>query len=165
MEEIRRMNQNEIDKFSETIKQKNELVPKFMPYFFVYNRDSYKNKYTKYKNKMNEICKWYTYESIDNFVYDMMHGIRKPETKNEKIFWEYFVSHCPLLLTDRLMNKICWKLEMFENELEAIMKSKWSSSENYILMGYAKDDISLSKKQEQYIREKYKEYTKEIRAI
>ena len=165
MEEIRRMNQDGIEKFSEKLRTKNELVPKFMPYFFIYNRDSYKDKYTKYKTKMNEMCKWYTYESIDNFVYDMMHGIRQPETKNEKFFWEYFVSHCPLLLTDCLMNKICWKLEMFEDELEAIMKSKWSSSENYILMGYAKDDITLSKKQEQYIREKYKEYTKEIMAI
>lgn len=165
MEEIRRMNQDSIEKFSEKLRTKNELVPKFMPYFFIYNRDSYKDKYTKYKTKMNEMCKWYTYESIDNFVCDMMHGIRQPETKNEKFFWEYFVSHCPLLLTDCLMNKICWKLEMFEDELEAIMKSKWSSSENYILMGYAKDDITLSKKQEQYIREKYKEYTKEIMAI
>lgn len=165
MEEIRRMNQDGIEKFSEKLRTKNELVPKFMPYFFIYNRDSYKDKYTKYKTKMNEMCKWYTYESIDNFVYDMMHGIRQPETKNEKFFWEYFVSHCPLLLTDCLMNKICWKLEMFEDELEAIMKSKWSSSENYILMGYAKDDITLSKKQEQYIREKYDEYKNEIMAI
>lgn len=167
--EIRRKNQNGIEDFSKKFLSKNELVPKFMPYFFIYNRESYKNKYTKYKTKMNDICKWYTYESIDNFVNDMMHGTRKPETENEKIFWEYFVSHCPLLLTDCLMNKICWKLEMFEDELEAIMKAnmkaKWNNSENYILMGYAKDDIPLTKKQEQYIKEKYKEYAKEIMAI
>lgn len=164
MDEIRRKDQKGIEKYSKELAEKNELIPKFMPYFFIYNRESYKNKYTRYKTRMNDICKWYTYKSIDNFVNDVMHGTRIPETDNEKFFWGYYSSNCPLLLTDCLMNRICWKLEVFEDELKVLMKENRKDDEKYILMDYAKD-ISITKKQEQYIRDKYEEYKNEITAI
>ncbi|MCI5586414.1 MAG: RNA dependent RNA polymerase [Lachnospiraceae bacterium] len=165
IDEIRCMNQEEIQNFAKKFQKKNEIVPKYMPYFFIYNRESYKNQYNEYKSKMNDICKWYTFDSIDNFVNDMMHGIRKPETKNEKFFWEYFSSHCPLLLTDCLMNKICWKLEMFENELNSIIKEKWADKNKYVLMGYANEEIIVTPKQDKFIKQKYHEYIDEIKKI
>lgn len=164
-EEIRKYNQKEIEGYAEKYLENNKLVPKYMPYFFIYVRDNYKDKYTAYKTKMNDICKWYTYESIDNFVNGVMRGTRELVTENEKFFWNYFVSHCPLLLTDCLMNKICWKLEVFENEINSIMKEKWKDIDKYVLMGYAKEDVKLSKKQEKFIKDKYAEYISGIKAI
>ena len=143
----------------------NELVPKYMPYFFIYVRNNYKDKYSAYKTKMNDACKWYTYESIDNFVSGVMHGTRELVTENEKFFWEYFSANCPLLLTDCLMNKICWQLEIFESELDSIMKEKWVDNEKYVLMSYANEDVTLSKKEEKYIKEKYEEYISVITSI
>lgn len=164
-EDIRRYNQQEIEEYAKNFLEINELVPKYMPYFFIYVRNNYKDKYNAYKTKMNDACKWYTYESIDNFVSGVMHGTRKLVTKNEKFFWEYFTSHCPLLLTDCLMNKICWQLEIFESELDSIMKEKWVDNEKYVLMSYANEDVILSKKQEKYIKEKYEEYISVITSI
>lgn len=165
MEEIRRMSQSEIESFANDLQSRNELVPKFMPYFFIYVRDYYKDKYTKYKTRMNDACKWYTNESIDNFVNGVMLGTRTLETENEKFFWEYFSAHCPLLLTDCLMNKICWKLEIFENELNSILKEKWKDNEKYVLMSYADEEIEVTKAQEKFIKEKYEDYISSIKFI
>ena len=126
---------------------------------------NYRDKYNAYKTRMNDICKWYTYESINSFVSGVMHGTRKLKTENEKFFWEYFSSHCPLLLTDCLMNKICWKLEIFESELDSIMKEKWKDNEKYVLMSYANEDVKITKAQEKLITEKYNEYISEIKFI
>ena len=114
---------------------------------------------------MNDACKWYTNESIDNFVNGVMLGTRTLETENEKFFWEYFSAHCPLLLTDCLMNKICWKLEIFENELNSILKEKWKDNEKYVLMSYANEEIEVTKAQEKFIKEKYEDYISSIKSI
>lgn len=163
-DEIRYYNQSEIEEYARKFVEQNELVPKYMPYFFIYVRDNYKEKYTKYKTRMNEACKWYTYESIDNFVSGVLHGTRELKTKDEKTFWEYFVSHCPLLLTECLMNKICWKLEIFEKEMDAIIKENWKDNDRYILMGYAKE-IEITKSQEKFIREQYENYINGVKEI
>lgn len=113
---------------------------------------------------MNEACKWYTCESIDNFVNGILHGTRELQTEDEKAFWKYFVSHSPLLLTDCLMNKICWKLEIFEKEMDSTIKEKWKNNDKYILMGYAKD-VVLSKPQEKFIRDQYENYICGIKEI
>ncbi|NDO52280.1 hypothetical protein FMM75_23950 [Lachnospiraceae bacterium MD335] len=163
-DEARYYNQSEIEEYARKFVEQNELVPKYMPYFFIYVRDNYKEKYTKYKTRMNEACKWYTYESIDNFVSGVLHGIRELKTKDEETFWEYFVSHCPLLLTECLMNKICWKLEIFEKEMDAIIKENWKDNDRYILMGYAKE-IEITKSQEKFIREQYENYINGVKEI
>lgn len=164
-EEFRKYNQKEIEEYAKKHLKRNELVPKYMPYFFIYVRDYYKDKYTKYKSHMNDICKWYTYESIDNFVNGVMRGTREPVTENEKFFWKYFSEHCPLLLTDCLMNKICWKLENFETELNSIMKEKWKNADKYILMSYANEQVLVNKTQEKFIKSKYQEYIDEVKII
>lgn len=162
MSEIRRYNQDEIESFAKEHLEKNAIVPYYMPYFFIYAKPDYKDKYTKYKTKMNDTCKWYTFDSIDNFVGGVMRGERTIETADEQEFWDYFSENCPLLLTDCLMNKICWKLETFEQEIERIFKEKWTDKDKYILMGYAKD-VELTKAQQKIIKEKYEEYISEIR--
>lgn len=164
-EEIRKYNQKEIEEYAKKHLKRNELVPKYMPYFFIYVRDYYKDKYTKYKSHMNDICKWYTYESIDNFVNGVMRGTRELVTESEKFFWKYFSEHCPLLLTDCLMNKICWKLENFETELNSIMKEKWENADKYILMSYANEQVLVNKTQEKFIKSKYQEYIDEVKII
>ena len=164
MSEIRRYNQTEIESFVKKHLKKNALVPYFMPYFFIYAKPDYRDKYTKYKMKLNDTCKWYTFESIDNFVGAVMRGERVIETKEEQEFWDYFSENCPLLLTDCLMNKICWKLEIFEQEIERIFKEKWTDKDKYILMGYAKD-VELTKNQQKIIKQKYEEYKSEIKFI
>lgn len=164
-DEIRRYNQSEIEGYAEKFLKQNELVPKYMPYFFIYAKDSYKDKYTKYKMRMNDICKWYTYESIDNFVGAVMRGERELQTDNEKEFWKFFFENCPLLLTDCLMNRVCWKLEAFEKELDSIIKEKWKNSEEkYVLMSYAKT-VELNKSQIKFIKSKYEEYFAELKAM
>lgn len=164
-EDARRYNQQEIEKFAKKLSVRNELIPKYMPYFFISVRANYRDRYNAYKTRMNDICKWYTYESINNFVSGVMHGTRELKTENEKFFWEYFSSHCPLLLTDCLMNKICWRLEIFESELDSIMKEKWKDNEKYVLMSYANEDVKITKAQEKLITEKYNEYISEIKFI
>lgn len=159
------LSQEKVDAYIARIQKQNELVPRYMPYFFIYAKPYYRDLYTKYKTAMNDTCKWYTFESIDNFVGAVMRGERELVTDDEKAFWEYFSSHCPLLLTDCLMNRICWKLETFENQINATIKEKWKTSDKkYVLMGYAKEK-ELTNKQKAFIREKYDDYKKEIMSI
>lgn len=162
---VRRYNQTEIEKYAEKFLDANELIPRRMPYYFIYAKPSYHDKYTKYKMKLNDTCKWYTFESIENFVGAVMRGERELVTDDEKAFWEFYSSNCPLLLTDCLMNKVCWNLESFEKELNSIIKAKWKNKEEkYVLFEYAKP-VELSKKQKKFIEDKLKEYRDEIKAM
>jgi hypothetical protein len=93
-----------------------------------------------------------------------MQGTRTIETESEKEFWEYYESHSPLLLTDCLMNRICWKLERLEKELESKIKAKWGKKDDYTLMSYA-TAITVTKAQEKFIKEQYNYYIKEKQRI
>jgi hypothetical protein len=152
--ENRRSSQEKIAEIASKYLECNKFTPRYMPYFFIYVRDNYKDKYTKYKMRMNEACKWLTHESIDNFTNGIMQGTRTIETESEKKFWEYYESHSPLLLTDCLMNRICWKLERLEKELETKIKAKWGKKDDYTLMSYT-TPITVTKAQDKFIKEQY----------
>ena len=102
-DEIRRSTQKEKEKYAEKLQESNKYIPNYLPYFFINVKSNYKDKYTKYQSRMRDICKMYTFESIDTFVKDVMHGKRKLVTEDEKYFWNYYKDNCPLLLTDCLM--------------------------------------------------------------
>lgn len=162
---VKRANQKEIEKLAKEFLSVNELVPKYMPYFFIYAKPSYHDRYSKYKMRLNDTCKWYTFESVENFIGAVMRGERELITDDEKAFWKYFTSNCPLLLSDCLMNKVCWNLESFEKELNNIIKEKWQNGEEkYVLLSYAKS-VELNKKQKKFIKDKYNEYRDEIKAM
>lgn len=164
-DDVKYYNQAKIEEEVKRVLEANELVPFYKPYFFIYARENYRDKYTAYKSRMNDACKWLTYTPVDSFVRDVMHKKRVPTTEEEKFFWKYYKDHSPLLHTDCLMNKICWELEKFERELDTIIKEKWKTNSRYILMSYADDTIELSRSQEKFIKEKYDEYTKGVMSI
>lgn len=163
-DEIRRFNQAEREEFAYNLQESNKFKPQYLPYFFINVKASYKDKWTKYVSRMRDICKFYTYESINTFVPDMLHGKRELQTDDEKYFWNYFVNHSPLLLTDCLMNKICWKLEVFEDEMKKTIKANWNHRDNYVLMGYAKD-VDVTDKTKKFVKAEYEKYVKELMQI
>ena len=163
-DEIRRSTQKEKEKYAEKLQESNKYIPNYLPYFFINVKSNYKDKYTKYQSRMRDICKMYTFESIDTFVKDVMHGKRELVTEDEKYFWNYYKDNCPLLLTDCLMNKICWKLEIFEEELDKTMKEKWKSADSYILMSYAKE-VKVTPSEKKFIKSTYEKFVSELMKI
>ena len=163
-DEIRRSTQKEKEKYAEKLQESNKYIPNYLPYFFINVKSNYKDKYTKYQSRMRDICKMYTFESIDTFVKDVMHGKRELVTEDEKYFWNYYKDNCPLLLTDCLMNKICWKLEIFEEELDKTMKEKWKSADSYILISYAKE-VKVTPSEKKFIKSTYEKFVSELMKI
>ena len=163
-DEIRRSTQKEKEKYAERLQESNKYIPNYLPYFFINVKSNYKDKYTKYQSRMRDICKMYTFESIDTFVKDVIHGKRELVTEDEKYFWNYYKDNCPLLITDCLMNKICWKLEIFEEELDKTMKEKWKSADSYILMNYAKE-VKVTPSEKKFIKSTYEKFVSELMKI
>lgn len=163
--EVMDCNQKEIEEVAKNYIESTLLKPKNKPYFFVYVRQNYKDLYNEFKKSMNDACKWLTYKPLDRFLKDKT--LLKTEFANddEKAFWDYYYSHSPLLLTDCITNKVCWELERFEEELNAIISEKWKNKNRYVLFEYADDNILVSRNQKKFIEDLYDRYRREIQTI
>ncbi len=164
MDRIAFFNQKEIEDYAKTLQKTNELKPQYLPYFFIYAKQYYKDKYNSYKSKMNNPCKWLTYKPIDKFISNIIHGTAKIETENEQNFYDYYMSHSPLLMTECSMNKICWALEKFESDLNSIIKKNWKDK-GYVLLNHADKNTHMTKREIAFIKTKYDEYFNGIREI
>ncbi|MDF1496320.1 hypothetical protein [Caproiciproducens sp. CPB-2] len=136
----------------------NTFVPKYKPYFFRYRDTTDNDRFTKYQSHMKPICQRLLYITLDKLL-----ALKDDElTDKQKNFKQIYIDCSPLLLTNCVMNKLCWNLEEFEKTIAD--KLKVDTEKNYVLLGFAKEvDVSVEDKAQ--VIEVFNRYNKKAAEI
>ncbi len=147
---------DESEKEREARELNNRILLNKHPYFFTH---LYKNTKKKYKNHVKQ------YEILTlqrlGVTLDELKSMKR-RTVEQQQFLDEFYRTSPVIESDCVMNKICWRIESIDFEIKNLLKNDNNKDLHNL---FVSDDVPFDEDVYKKIVTRYKEYNAEVRNL